>query len=151
MVGLRYEDYEAGKRYRTLTRTIGETEIVVFSTLTGFFEEPFLSEHAAATGPFAARISPAALTFSIAEGLVVQLGILHSTGLAFLGVDNMRIPRPVVSGDTVFVEFELLDKRLSKSPSKGIVTSTHTVMNQREETVMTFTVSRLIATREYPL
>ena len=49
-------------------------------------------------------------------------GTLHHTGMAFLGTKNMTWPRPVYCNDTIHVEIEVIEKRLSKKPDRGIVT-----------------------------
>ena len=147
MNALYYEDYVPEFELTTARRTIGETEIVLFATLTGLHEAPFMSDVDAAAGPFGSRVSPALLTMATAEGLVVLSGLLHGAAIAFLGVGNVRVPRPVLLGDTVHAKVTLLEKRLTSKGHAGIVVTRHDVRNQRDETVMEYEMTRMIKLR----
>jgi acyl dehydratase len=147
MEALFYEDYEPDFELTTARRTIGETEIVLFATMTGLHEAPFLSEVDAAQGVFGSRVSPALLTMAIAEGLVVLSGLLHGAAIAFLSVGNVRTSRPVLLGDTVHAKVKLLEKRLASKGHAGVVITSHEVLNQRDEVVMEYEMTRLIKLR----
>ena len=84
------------------------------------------------------------LPFGFAEGLAVQTGIIHGTGMAFVGLDAMRLFGPVKVGDTIQVEIEVVDKKEVPTRGGGIVRYHHKVNNQRGEKVMEFDISRLI-------
>ena len=60
----------------------------------------------------------------------------------------MRLFRPVKVGDTIGVEIEVLQSRPAKSRNAAIVRCRHVVKNQRGETVMEYTVERLIRGKE---
>ncbi len=75
---------------------------------------------------FKTRVAPGVLTFALAEGLTLQTGILHGTGLALLSYD-VRVLAPVLAGDTITVEIEVLDRRETKKPDRGVVTFRHRV------------------------
>jgi acyl dehydratase len=147
MEALFFEDYDPDFELTTARRTIGETEIVLFATLTGLHEAPFMSDVDAAEGVFGSRVSPALLTMGIAEGLVVLSGLLHGTAIAFLSVGNVRTPRPVLLGDTVNAKVRLLEKRLTSKRHAGVVVTSHEVRNQRDETVMEYEMTRMIRLR----
>ncbi len=139
-----YEGFAAGARYRTLGRTVSEYEILQFVTLTGFTEPLFMDlEYIRRESVFKTRVAPGVLTFALAEGLTLQTGMLHGTGLALLSYE-VRVVAPVLAGDTIFVEIEVVDKRETKRPDRGVVTFRHRVVNQRAETVMESTISRMV-------
>ncbi len=139
-----FEGFRVGDRYQTLGRTISEYEILSFATLTGFTEPLFMDlEYIQRESVFKTRVAPGVLTFAIAEGLVLQTGILHGTGLALMGYD-VRVVAPVLAGDTIRVEVEVADKRETKKSDRGVVTFRHRVLNQRGETVMEATITRMI-------
>jgi len=142
-----FEDYDADFELTTARRTIGETEIVFFATMTGLHEAPFMSEVDAAEGVFGSRVSPALLTMAVAEGLVVQTGLLHGAALAFLSLGSVRAVAPVRKGDTIHARVKLVDKRLASKGHAGIVVTSHEVLNERDEVVMEYQVTRLIAVR----
>jgi acyl dehydratase len=96
--------------------------------------------------PYEQPIVPGALTFSLAEGLTILSGILHRTGLAFLGVE-MTVLRPVFINDTIDVRIQVTARRETTKPDRGIVTFFHQVRNQAGEAVMEYTVRRMIRRR----
>jgi acyl dehydratase len=117
-----YEGFRVGDRYETLGRTVSEYEILSFVTLTGFTEPLFMDmEYIQRESVFKSRVAPGVLTFAIAEGLTLQTGILHGTGLALMAYD-VRVTGPVLAGDTVRVQIEVVDKRETKKPDRGVVT-----------------------------
>lgn len=142
--GLYFEDFLPGRRFKTGKRTITETDLVNFITLCGFFEPLFTDQTYAETQtPFRNRIAPGALSLAYAEGLSMLSGIIHHTGMAFLGLE-LQIHKPVLIGDTIGVEIEVLEKRETQKPDRGIVTFHHRVINQKDEVVMGYTVKRMI-------
>ena len=139
-----YEGFHVGDRHRTLGRTISEYEILSFVTLTGFTEPLFMDlEYIRRESVFKTRVAPGVLTFAIAEGLALQTGIFHGTGLALMHYD-VRVVAPVLAGDTIRLEIEVVEKRETKKPDRGVVTFRHRVVNQRAETVLEATVTRMI-------
>jgi acyl dehydratase len=139
-----FEGFRVGDRYETLGRTISDYEILQFVTLAGFIEPLFMDlEYIRRESVFRTRVAPGVLTFALSEGLVLQTGILHGTGLALLSYD-VRVLGPVLAGDTIRVAIEVADKRETKKPDRGIVTFRHRISNQRGEAVMEATISRMI-------
>lgn len=142
--GLTFEETTIGTTFHTSARTVSETDIVNFVNLCGFTEPIFMDmEFVARDSVFGRRAAPGALTFALAEGLIIQTGAIHGTGMAFLGGD-LRIGGPVLQGDTIRVEVEAVDKRETKKPDRGIVTYQHRVRNQRGELVLEAKVQRMI-------
>ena len=147
-LGLAWEDLKVGDRFRTLARTITETDLVNFINTTGMVEVLFTDiEYAKTHAPEGGRLVPGALVYSIAEGLLVQ-STLQRTGLAFLSM-TFEVVAPTFVNDTVHVEVEVLESRAtSKSTSRGLVRTTNNIINQRGETVITYSPLRLAASRE---
>jgi acyl dehydratase len=142
--GVTFERHTIGTVYRTLARTVSETDIVNFVNQCGFNEPLFLDmEYVKRESIFGRRAAPGALTFSLSEGLVMQTGLIHGTGMAWLG-GELRVVAPVLEGDTIRVEVEVTDKRETKKPDRGIVTYRHRVLNQRDELVLEATIQRMI-------
>ena len=82
------------------------------------------------------------MTFSYAEGLVIQGGSIHGTGLAFLSSD-LTIHAPVYTGDTITVVVEVTEQRPTSKGGRGVVTTRNRVVNQDGVVVMTYTPARL--------
>jgi acyl dehydratase len=145
MKGTFFEGFHAGDRFVTGRRTITEHDILQFVTLVGLTEPLFLDlEYIRKESIYGERIAPGSLTFGMAEGLTVQTGLIHGTGLAFAGLDRMRLFGPVKVGDTIQVEIEVLDTKPVPQRGGGIVRYRHWVKNQRGETIMEYDVARLI-------
>jgi acyl dehydratase len=142
--GVTFEKHAVGAVYRTAARTVSETDIVTFVNLCGFTEPLFMDmEYVARASLFKRRAAPGALTFALSEGLIIQTGLIHGTGMAYLG-GEIRVVGPVLEGDTIRVEVEVADKRETRKPDRGIVTYRHRVLNQRDEVVLEARVQRMI-------
>jgi acyl dehydratase len=72
-------------------------------------------------------------------GLMVGISVndtTHGTTVANLGWDEVRFPLPVFLGDTLRIQSEVLETRVSKSrPHNGVVVFAHRAFNQRDELV----------------
>src|SRR6266850_3408094 len=146
--GVDFEGHKVGAVYRTLARTVSETDIVNFVNLGGFNEPLFMDmEFVARESVFKRRAAPGALTFALSEGLIMQTGLIHGTGMAWLG-GEMRLTAPVLEGDTLTVQIKVTDKRETKKTDRGIVTYLHRVLNQRGEQVLEARVQRMIRRAE---
>lgn len=145
--GFYWNDMTVGRRWKTIGRSIFETDVVTFIAVTGMQELLFNNldyiEHESATGK---RIAPGALVFSVAEGLVMQ-STLQGTGIAFLGMD-FDIKGPVVIGDTIHVEIEVVEQRAASKGNRGLVRTRNEVKNQRGETVLVYSPLRIMKGRE---
>jgi len=131
-----------GFSFRTASRTITEADIHAFVMLAGVNEPLFLDARVAAEAGYQGRLVPGMMTFSYAEGLVIQTGSIHGTGLAFLHTD-LDIEGPVYAGDTITVVVEVTDQRAASSGNRGLVTTRNTVVNQHGDVVMIYTPVRL--------
>ncbi|OVZ59526.1 acyl dehydratase [Pigmentiphaga sp. NML080357] len=145
-VGLHWDDVEVGYRFRTLGRTITETDITLFVGVTGMVEEMFTNlEYIAAESLMGARPAPGSLVFCIAEGLLMQ-STMQRTGMAFLEAD-LRIHHPTVAGDTIHVECEVVEARPTSKPGRGLMRTANKVVNQRGEVVATYSPLRMVKSR----
>src|SRR5215831_15793181 len=80
--GVVWQNISVGQRFRTFRRTVTETDLVNFISVTGMLEAIFIDatfEGAAMKG----RAVPAALTQGLIEGLLFQT-MIQGTGLALL-------------------------------------------------------------------
>lgn len=145
-LGFYWQDLAVGQRFRTINRTITEPDIVNFIGVTGMVETIFtdLSFHAH-SGAIKGRVAPAACTYSIIEGLLIQ-ATMQTTGLALLEIEK-KVLKPVFAGDTVHAEVEVTAIRPTSKGNRGIVTTINNVVNQDGETVMTYRAVRMMAGR----
>jgi len=146
MQGLMFEDFKIGSRFKTASRTITESDLVTFVGIAGLNEPLFLDADGARAASYSGRLVPAALTFAYAEGLVMQSGIIHGTGTAFLGAD-VKIASPLFVGDTITVVIQVTACRPAKTGGRGIVTTVNQVVKRNRSVVMTYTPLRMIRGR----
>jgi acyl dehydratase len=146
--GQTWEEMTVGSRFRTAGRTVTESDLINFITVVGINEPLFLDERHAAEGSYEGRLVPGALTYTFAEGLVIQTNTLHGTGLAFLQME-LEVRRPVYVGDTIHVVVEVTEARGASSGGRGIVTTRNTVLNQHGAVVLVYTPVRLIRGRDF--
>jgi 3-hydroxybutyryl-CoA dehydratase len=144
-LGFTWEQLSPGQRFRTLNRTITETDLVLFTGVTGMLEVIFIDRTFGEKGAIEGQFVPAALTYSLIEGLLCQ-SMIQGTGLAMLEL-KQRIRAPVRVGDTVHGEIEIVSVRPTSKGNRGIVVSRVEVTNQRDEVVMTYEATRMLAGR----
>jgi len=150
MAGLYFEEFTVGRKFvHPVRRTVTEADNVFFSALTHNPAALHLDEEYCRTkSEFGRRIVNSAFTLGLMVGLSVGDTTLGTT-VGNLGWDEVRFPRPVFHGDTLRVESEVHEVRLSKSrPENGIVIFIHRAFNQRDEVVATCKRSALMLRRQ---
>lgn len=133
MAGRHFEDFEIGARYPTFGRTITEGDHSLFCALVGYHVPLFIDEEAAKKTAFGGRICPSHLIMSFSTGQTESL--FHGTIMGLLALDNGRFLAPVRPGDTIRTEVEVLEKKATSKPDRGIVRLRDHVLNQRDEEV----------------
>ena len=120
--GRYFEDFEVGSEFVTPARTITSTDIVNFACLTGDFNEVHTNFEYCKTTPFGEPIAHGPLIYGIMGGLTYASGINDGTLLALLQIDNWRMLNPVKHGDTIRMQSQVLEKKESSKPDRGVVT-----------------------------
>ena len=146
-LGLAWDDLKKGDCFKTISRTVTETDLVNFINTTGMVEMLFTdAEYAKEHAPQGGRLVPGALAYCFAEGLIVQSTLQH-TGLAFLEM-SFQVKGPTFVNDTLHVEVEVLESRAtSKTPDRGVVKTRNSIVNQKGETVIVYEPVRLAASK----
>ena len=147
-LGFFFEDLPVGRQFKTIGRTITEADITNFVNATGMVEVLFTNtEFLAHDSDIKGRPAPGALVYCFAEGLLVQATMQH-TGLAFLHMELM-VESPVVAGDTIRAECEIIEARRSKSrPGRGLVRTRVSVVKQDGTTALVYTPLRMVKCRD---
>lgn len=136
MAGMWFEELEPGMRVRhATTRTVTETDNVLFTTMTMNPQPMHLDAEFAAASEFGRPLVNSLFTLGLVVGLAVPELTLGTT-VANLGFSRVDFPAPVFTGDTIHVVTDVLEARPSRSrPQAGIVTFEHRGLNQRDELV----------------
>lgn len=137
MTGKYFDELEVGQRImHARARTVTETDNVLFSGLTMNTQPLHLDEEFAKKSQFGRRIVNGIFTFGVVIGITVP-DLTEGTIVANLGYEKVNHPNPVFAGDTISVETEVMETRLSESkPDRGIVRLRHLGRNQKGEVVV---------------
>ncbi|HEX4931955.1 MAG TPA: MaoC family dehydratase [Gemmatimonadaceae bacterium] len=115
-----YEDFHVGMVMRhPLGRTVTEVDNTWFTLLTANTNPIHFDRHYSAQTEFGEPLMNSTFTLALVVGLSVSD---ISRNAVNLGWDEVRLPAPVVAGDTIYAQSEVLGMRESKSrPHMGIV------------------------------
>lgn len=139
--GYYWQDLQQDDEFITYGRTITETDLMSFITLTGMTEVIFTDQ--THEGAIKGRVVPGALSYTLIEGLLVQ-GMLQATGMALLEI-HQKLLAPVRVGDTIHGHVHVTDIRPTSKHGRAVITSTVSIVNQDNVTVMTYEAKRLLA------
>jgi acyl dehydratase len=146
-MGLTYEEFALGAIYDTQARTITEADVVRFAGLSGDFNPIHTDAEAAKNGPFGQRIAHGMLTVAISTGMANMTGLMAGTTIALLE-QNIKYTGAVRFGDTVRLQMEVIEKRETSKPDRGIVKLAARVLNQRDELVVDMVWTQLMKRQE---
>ena len=134
-----WEDFTIGEKIKTWAITVTEAHLVNWAGLTmDYFPIHMDSVYAKNNTTFGERVAHGPLTFALSIGLLGSTGFLGDSVIAWLGLQNMKIPAPVFIGDTIHVVVEVIKKKETSKPGRGVTTMTYTIANQKGETVMVY-------------
>lgn len=133
MAGLYFEEFEKGNVFKhELRRTITESDNMLFSNMTLNAQPLHIDFDFASKTEFGKPLVNSLFTLGLMIGISVNDTTIGTT-IANLGMKETKFPAPLFHGDTVHVETEVKDTRVSKSrPSQGIVTFIHRAYNQSD-------------------
>lgn len=132
------DDFKLGEIYLTPRITVTETHVVNWAGLTGDFYPLHMDKVYADATQFGERLVHGPMIFALAVGLVALAGFGGDAVIAWLGVNNLRMLAPVRIGDTITVRVEIKEQKTTRDPKKGVQIWGYTVLNQRNEAVMSF-------------
>src|SRR5262245_7400050 len=131
---LYFDDVEVGQEWRSLGRTVTETDVVNFAGLSGDFN-PIHMDHQFARGtPFRRPIAHGLLVFSVASGLGLYAPPMRT--LAILSIRDWHFHNPVFPGDTIHVVSKVLEKEARGRGRRGTITWQRQIFNQDGKVIM---------------
>lgn len=125
-----YHDFEPGQSFVSQGRTLTETDLTMFSMLTGDWNPVHSDAEFAKNTRFGQRLMHGAFGIGIAIGLMHNLGIFEQSAIALLDVQDWRFLEPVFIGDTLHLRLSILDKSLGKSGTSGRIGRRFELINQ---------------------
>lgn len=127
--GLYFEELAEGVEFVSPARTITETDIMLFSGLTGDYNPLHTDKEYAEDTIFGQRIAHGLLLLSIASGLGWRIGFLDGTVEAFRDLE-WKFSQPVFIGDTVHIRVRVTEKKPMQRLGGGLVTFDARLLNQ---------------------
>ncbi|MDP9083743.1 MAG: MaoC family dehydratase N-terminal domain-containing protein [Pseudomonadota bacterium] len=146
-LGMYFEDLPVGRKFRSLSRTINDADICAFINVIHMTESLFTDmEFIKNESDIKGRLAPGSLSYCFAEGLLAQSTMQH-TGYAFLGME-LNMENPAFAGDTIHVECEVVEARLSNSrQGRGLVRTYNKVVKADGTVVLTYNPLRMVKCR----
>ncbi|ELZ80410.1 acyl dehydratase [Haloferax elongans ATCC BAA-1513] len=117
-----FEDFEEGKEFESVGRTVTEADFMMHSALSGDWTELHTNKEYAEDTQFGQRIAHGPMTFVQSTGFVYRSGIVERTAIAFLGMNYMDLPNPVFIGDTLSQTMVVTGQKELSREDAGLVT-----------------------------
>lgn len=122
MRGKFFDEWVVDEEYITPSRTMTETDVVMFAAMSGDYNELHTSEEFMKSSQFGKRLVHGLLGLAVSHGLLFRTGLLEGTAIAFLGVESWKFQAPIFFGDTIRIKVKVAEKRPSKTkPDRGVV------------------------------
>jgi acyl dehydratase len=146
--GMYFEDFEAGQTATSVGRTLSEADIVAFAALSGDWNQMHTDAEYAAQHPFGQRVAHGLLLMSIASGLIMRMGFLEETALAFREIESWKFSLPVFIGDTIHVRATVTETKPVRRLGGGSVRVKVEILNQDNKVVQRGAWGVLVRGRE---
>lgn len=145
-----YEDFDIGDVFQSrFGRTVTQTDNIWFTLLTCNTNPMHFDVPYAEGTRFGKPLVNSAFTVALVTGMTVPDTSENAT--ANLAWTDIKLPKPVFEGDTLYAESEITDKRESASnPNVGIVSMRCRGINQRREVVIEFKRTFMVYKRTAP-
>lgn len=142
-----FEDVRVGDVMRFGRYEVTRDEIVEYARQ--FDPQPFhLDEEAARQSFFGGLSASGWHTASMTMRLMVQSAFRPAGGIIGSWADELKWPRPVMAGDVLHVEVEVLEVRPSRSrPGHGFVKVRMTTLNQESQPVQVLVMTLFVRAR----
>ncbi len=147
MRGKCIEEFEVGQIDVSRGRTITETDVVMFSWLSGDVNPMHTDADHSAKSPLGQRIAHGALGLSISTGLSASFGYLEGSAIAALGIDEWKFLKPILFNDTVRLRATVVSAKLTSKPDRGVLVRRMDLLNQRDEIVQTGLMTTMVLSR----
>ncbi len=125
---LLFDDLAVGDEWESPGRTVTETDVVLFSGLSGDYNPLHCNEEFSRQGPFGRRVAHGILGLAIASGLTSHAPRIDT--MAFLAILEWRFLLPIFFGDTIKVVSRIEALQPQARGRRGVVTWHRHILNQ---------------------
>jgi acyl dehydratase len=98
------------------------------------------------TPVFGKRFASGVMVIPLTAGLFTQLRLIDETLIAMVGME-VKLTRPLLVGDTIYIDVETTSKAETGKPDRGIIHFLYTPVNQKGEALGEITEILLIKRR----
>jgi acyl dehydratase len=148
MIELYFEDFAVGQVFKPSGRvSVSKEDIIAFAQK--FDPQPFhLDEEAARTSIFGRLVGSGWHTAALTMSLLARSEHRPVSGAIGLGFENLRWPLPLLPGDELRIESEVLEVRPSRSrPDRGLLKMRTQTFNQNGEIVQEIMANVMVPRR----
>ena len=139
-----YEDIEVGQVWISPRRTVTESDVINFASMTGDYNPLHVDYDFASKSHYRQPIAHGLLGMSWVAGLGSYFPSVNT--LAFMAVRDWEFQRPLYFGDTVHVETKCISRELTGRRT-GKVSWRRKLINERDEVVQSGIFETLVALR----
>ncbi len=139
-----FEDVNIGDTWESPTRTVTETDIVLFASLTGDFNRLHVDHEFARQSPFGKTIAHGILGLAWVAGLGSNSPLMQTD--AFLSISDWKFVRPLFAGETVFVHTTVEEKK-DTGRRRGSITWRRKLLRHDREIIQDGLFASLVAKR----
>jgi len=122
-----WEDYDIGEKYQSPGQTITDGMATIYNGLLGYSDPWLIDEEEAKKSVFGTRVAAGSLTLAFADTHTLPSDV--ETQIALVGLEG-RFKSGARIGDTVRAESEIIEKRPTKDPGRGLIIVKTIVRNQ---------------------
>ena len=127
-----FEDFVVGDTFRhSRGKTITPLDNVLITNMVLNSADGHFNDHKMAATQFGGILSYGGVNFSLVLGLSTQ--DCCENALEEVGLDNIKLSRPVTHGDTLYAFSRVLEVRDGERGDAGMVRFKHWGVNQRDE------------------
>ncbi len=142
--GKYFEQFAVGDEAQSIGRTITEGDIVTFAGLSGDHSQIHTNAEYARSTPFGQRIAHGLLGLAVGVGLLVQVGFIEGTVIAFREL-TWKFSLPIFIGDTLTARATVTGLKPFPRLGGGLVTFAVELRNQEDKIVQLGSWVALIA------
>lgn len=144
---LYFEDLKTGEVFESSGRTVTETDMTMFSMLSGDWNPIHCDQEFAGKTRFGERLVHGAFGIALATGLMHGLGIFEKSAVAMMSLSEWKFIKPITVGMTLRLRLSIIDFEEGTSKRVGRVDRRLQLVNQHDEVVQDGVSDMLILKR----
>ncbi|WP_166262038.1 MaoC/PaaZ C-terminal domain-containing protein [Marinobacter salicampi] len=144
---LYFEDLKTGEVFESTGRTVTETDMTMFSMLSGDWNPVHCDQEFASKTRYGERLVHGAYGIAIATGMMHTLGVFEKSAVAMMSISDWKFVKPITIGMTLRLKLSILDFEAGTSKRVGRVNRRLQLVNQHDEVVQDGVSDMLILKR----